>query len=174
MDVPHKAKTSVPITLHLLCQRCCSEPLWSLAPPPTPPHPLPQHHPRPLDKVNKSARWEACAPGKLARMWLSAEQMSSPTESTPDPAHTEPNTFLCTTRRTTTTKGLASLYSHSRRGLVFCFFLSFFFCRQWMKILWPWCLMWVPLWSSAGFHVGNVRSERLAVQKQEQGHRQRG
>lgn len=39
-------------------------------------------------KVNKSSRWEA--PGKWTRMWLAAEQMSPPTESTADPSRGEP------------------------------------------------------------------------------------
>lgn len=81
----------IPMTLRQLCQQRCAEPLRPKTPPP--------------HKVNKSPRREACAPGKLTRIRLSAEQMSFPTESTSAPSQSERNTFLSTTRRITTTKG---------------------------------------------------------------------
>lgn len=96
----------------------------------------------------------------------------SPTESAPDPAHTEPNTFLYSARRTTTTKGPVSFILTLNVGPFWVFFI-FFFCRQWRKILWPWCLMWVPFLSSAGFHVGKCLIKAISCTKQEQGHRQR-
>lgn len=101
-------------------------------------------------------------------MWLSAEQMSSPTESTPDPAHTEPNTFLYTTRRMTTTKGPASLLSHSRRGLVF---FSFFADNGWKYSgLDVWCgFLFVFCW----FSCGKCLIRAISCAKQEQGHRQK-
>ena len=85
-------------------------------------HQLCQHPP---SETYKSPCWEASAPGKLTRMWLTTEQMSFLTEITSEPSNSEPNTFLLTTRRITTTKGSLSVYSHFRCGS----FLS----RQWMK-----------------------------------------
>lgn len=38
-----------------------------------------------LHEINKSPRWEASAPGKLTRMWLTAKQMSVWTEITREP-----------------------------------------------------------------------------------------
>lgn len=89
---------------HQLCQQHRAEPL---------------RHKHPPYEINESPCWEASAPGKLTRMWLTAEQMSFLTEITSDPSHSEPNTFLLTARRITTTKGPLSVYSHFRCGFFF-------------------------------------------------------
>lgn len=127
------------------------------------PSSLRQHHPRPLDKVNKSPCWEACAPGKLARMRLTAEQMSPPCINT-RPSTRGTQHLPLHHQEDDHNKSPASLYSHSRRGPAF---FSVDADNGWKYGgLAVWCGF--LFLSSAGFHVGNVWSERSAAPNRNQ------